>query len=277
MSVEADAASRVLYAFEWQRRRVLRRAWMTLIFASLLFGLFIALGFWRNIDPDQLLLLSLSRRVAVLVAAMFALRAVFNLGRAMFRHTQIAQFSREGFAWQVDNDIHRYPWEQLRAYRKGARIWRVFRLPVRRFGQHRLTMNDGRAFVLHHGMTSPELFERAMDPIIDALMGEKIANTLRAGGNVRLHKHLFLTKNGVVVLKGGKKIGIKWSSADIRQMGGQLGIYAAGKNGKFKLVRRFPVHTVDNLGGFLELADATLSSHQPERFNLKTVGQNPRR
>jgi len=213
----------------------------------------------------------------VFIGAMFAIRAVFNLGRAMFRRTQVAQFSREGFAWQVDNDIQRYAWEQLRAYRKGARTWRILRFPVRRFGKNSLTMNDGRVFVLHHGITSPEKFGHAVEPVIDAVMGEKIASTLRAGGNIRLHKNLIASKNGLVVLRGRKKIGIKWSTADVRVQRGNLGIYTLGKKGKFQLVSRFSTHAVDNLGGFLELAEATLRNHQPERFNIKTVGKNPRR
>jgi hypothetical protein len=160
-----DAADRVLYQFEWQRRQVLRRAWVTVIIAGLLVSLFIALGLWRDLDAEQQPLLRLSRMIAIFVGAMFTIRAVFNLGRALFRRTQKAHFSREGFAWQVDNEIHRYRWTQLKAYRKGARTWRIGSLPIRKFGQHRLTMTDGRVFVLHHAITSPEGFERALDPI----------------------------------------------------------------------------------------------------------------
>jgi len=276
MSADEDSASQVIYAFEWQRRRALRRAWVTVIIAGLLLGLFIALGLWHDLDADQQPLLRLSRAVAIIVGAMFAVRAVFNLGRAMFRRTQIAQFSREGFAWQVDKDIHRYHWQHLRAYRKGARTWRILGFPVRRFGQHRLKMDDGRVFVLHHGITSPEKFARALDPVIDPVMGEKIATTLRDGGTFRLHKQLVVTKHGLVVLKGGKKIGIKWSAVDIRQTGGQLVVYATDKKGRFKVVKRFSTADIDNLGGFSELVEATLSNHQPERFNIKTVGK-PRR
>lgn len=268
-----DAADRVLYAFEWQRRKALRRAWATVIIAGLLMALFIALGLWRDLDAAQQPLVSLSRMVAVFIGAMFAIRAVFNLGRALFRRTQIAQFSREGFAWQVDNDIQRYRWSQLKAYRKGARTWRFLGIPVRRFGQHRLTMNDKRSFVIHHAITSPEAFEKALDPIIDSVMGEKIASILRSEQPVRLNAHLIVTKNGLVVMKGRKKIGIKWYVADVQHKGGQLIVRTAAKNGKFKTVQRFPTHTVDNLGGFLELVEATLSNHQPERFNVKTVGK----
>lgn len=273
---QEDSANRVIFAFEWQRRRALRRAWMTVIIAGLLAALFIALGLWRDLDTEQQPLLRLGRMVAVFVGAMFAIRAVFNLGRALFRRTQIAQFSREGFAWQVDNDIQRYRWTQLKAYRKGARTWRFLNIPLRRFGQHRLTMNDGRVFVLHHAIASPEAFEQALDPIIDEVMGQKIASTLRSDQPVRLHKRLIVSKNGLVVLKGRKKIGLKWSVVDVQVRGGQLIVCTATKGGKFKVVQRYPTHAIDNLGGFMELVEATLINHQPERFNIQTVGK-PRR
>lgn len=267
MTMQDDDAARVLYQFDWERRYALRRAWVTVIIAGLLVGLFVGLGLWRDLEFEQAPLVNLSRMVAFFIAAMFAVRAVFNLGRAMFRRTQKAHFSREGFAWQVDKEVSRYRWTQLKAYRKGARTWRLGRIPIRKFGQHRLTMNDGKTFVLHHAITSPEAFERVLDPIINAVMGEKIANTLRSDQAVKLHPKLIVTKNGVVVLKGGKKIGLKWSNVNLLHQRGKLIVQTLGKNGKFKTVQGFADHTIDNLGGFLELAETTIANHQPNRYH----------
>lgn len=265
MSAE-PAPDRAIFSFEWRRRRALRRAWLNVFVAGLLFGLFVALGYWPALQvPDAAPWLRLAQTVAVVVAAMFTVRAVFNLGRAMLRRTQVAHFSREGFAWQVDETVHRYRWEKLARYRTGARTWRIFGIPVRRFGSHRLTMNDKRTFTLHHGITSPKKFDTAVGPVISEALGVKMADTLRSGQAVRLHPGLMVSKAGVIVFKGRKKIGIKWAQADVKVAGGQLVIGTAGKNGRFKTVRRYPAHRVDNLGGFLDLAEVMLTAHQPNR------------
>ena len=119
-----------------------------------------------------------------------------------------------------------------------------------------------------HGITSPEQFDAAVGPVISEALGVKMADTLRSGQAVKLHPGLMVSKAGVIVFKGRKKIGIKWSQADIKVVGGQLIIGAAGKNGRFKTVRRYPADRVDNLGGFLDLSEVMLTAHQPNRRSV---------
>jgi hypothetical protein len=72
------------------------------------------------------------------------------------------------------------------------------------------------------------------------------------------------------VVAGKEKI--KWSQLDIAVKGGRLTVKKLAKDGKFRTVKAYPLRQLDNVGGFLELANVTIRNHQPQRFNIKTQG-----
>jgi hypothetical protein len=72
----------------------------------------------------------------------------------------------------------------------------------------------------------------------------------------------------------GIKVGkqqITWEQVDVTLKRSRLTIARLNKKGKFKRVKSFDTHTLDNVGGFMEVAIATIRNHQPERFDIKTI------
>ncbi len=74
---------------------------------------------------------------------------------------------------------------------------------------------------------------------------------------MRLHPRLIVWPGGLQVGKNE----YAWGTLNVAVTGSRLVIRARQK-GKIRTVRRFNTHTVDNLGGFMELATATIKNHR---------------
>lgn len=260
---------RMLFRAEIQRKRYLRRFFWMLLATVAALGAVVALDISSgrgNLTVDAEVL-RLGKIVGVAVAGILLLRAFFNLFKWLRTRAEKVVVMSRGIIWERKGKQYKYSWSQVRTFREGLRSIYLFGRPVLQRGAHVLKMRDDREYRItgRHGDT--RLFLRAVRPYIADVTGVRMARLLRENRPVKVHKNLILHSKG---LKIGKK-SIPWSQADIKLTKRNLSIAQRDKKGKFKVVKRFSVHDIDNLGGFMEVATTTIRHHQPKRFNIKTA------
>lgn len=216
--------------------------------------------------PNALLVLQVGQVLALGVVAVFAIRSLFSLVRIFTRRTESAQFYDRGFMWTRGNQSMRYSWGQVQSFKEGARVLRLGFIPLGEIGAHTFTMRDGQTLKFTPAHGDPRAFADAINPYLADILGERMGRLLRDKKSVRVHPQLVMHAAGVQA--GNQKI--RWSELDVAVKNSNLLVQRKGKNSKFKTVKSYPVHQVDNLGGFMELATSTIKNYQPERFNIKT-------
>jgi hypothetical protein len=263
---------RLVFQAEVKRGPYFRR------FAWLLLGTVTAFGAWVALqeaarrelaDP---LLLDVGLLVAALVLALLAIRMVINLVRGLTTRYEHLRFFDRGFTWQRGQERHKYGWNQLRSFRQGARRRSIFGATLFETGAQVLTMRDGSVFKVTRRHGDTQRFARAVRPYIADVTGISMGRALRQKKTVRLHRQLALSSAGVIA--GKHKI--PWSRLDIQVRGSRLIVRRRDEDsGKFKTVKRFGTHQIENLPGFLDVADSTIRNYQPERFRIKVQGMEP--
>jgi hypothetical protein len=262
----AQEKPQLLYQLHVERRSHIRRFFWNLLAIVAAVGAWAALYVADERRIADRVLLQFGQIIALGVAAMLLVRAIFGLIRGLRRRNEFARFYDRGFVWQRGNQEFKYSWSQVKTFREGVRQLRLGRLVLGQIGAQTLTTRDGNVFkfTAMHGNT--RRFASVIRPYLADMMGERMAVALRDNKVIRLHPDLVVMPAGI---QSGKHK-IRWSDLDVVLRRGRLFIKRADKNGRFKTVRAFGVHEVDNVGGFLELASSTIKNHQPERFNIKT-------
>jgi hypothetical protein len=189
--------------------------------------------------------------IALVLAVLFLLGLLINLWRWLRGSDEKLRLYDQGFVWTHANETRKYGWSALHTYRETRRTLY-------------LTMRDGRVIKIgdRHGDVQNWAFllrKRAA-----RVTGTQIARAIREERPVRLHRRLTVWPGGVEI----DKQEIPWSELDVRLNGNRLTVYRMAKSGKFSLVKHFNAQTVDNVGGFLELAHSTIKNHQRQRFGV---------
>jgi hypothetical protein len=219
----------------------------------------------EDIDPK---LLDVGQFIALILIVILSIRAAITFARMLtVKNEQIRVFDR-GFTWTRGKKDYRYSWSQLKTFREGARTISLFGRPLVQVGALTLTMRDDATFKItsRHGDTRE--FVTAVRPFIADITGTVMGLALRQNKSVRLHPKFILAPSGVVAGKDK----IRWSELDIVVKRGSMFVKRLNKKGKFKTVKKFSVHDINNLAGFLDVADSVIRNHQPERFAIRTKG-----
>lgn len=259
---------RLIYQFQVDRRQHLRRFFWNLLAVVAAFGAWVALDTAAGRGIGDPLLLRVGRVIALGVAALFTVRGLFSLIRALRRRNESARFYTQGFTWQRGKQNHKYSWSQVKTYREGVRQLRIGRLVLGQIGAQTLTMRDGNEFKFTSVHGNARRFADAVRPYIADVQGERMGQALREQKSIRLHPKLAVAAAGVQA--GQQKI--RWSDLDVVLTRSRLVIKRKNAKGAFKTALSLPVHQVNNVGGFMEVASSTIKNHQPERFNIKTQG-----
>ena len=233
------------------RRPFFRRAWLSVI------GLITTLmGIWLLNEADTQgklpdgSWLPLTIAVAVL-GLVFLIRALVNFVHWMRTKNETLKLFNQGVVRTVGKNTTKYGWGSLHTYREGSRALR-------------LTMQDGRVLNIdrRYGDLSP--WAAYIRQYAARVTGVYIARAIREERPVVLHPKLTIWPGGVEV----DKKEIPWSKVDVRLMGKQLVVFQRAESGNFQKVKAYNMHTVDNVGGFLEVAHSTMKNHQRERFGV---------
>ncbi|TVR24500.1 MAG: hypothetical protein EA396_00810 [Anaerolineaceae bacterium] len=270
---------RLIYQAQTERTPHRRRA-IFLTFAILaVSGAFYLLQQIRSGDADFLeadqadaladvnpLLLDGGVVVAVIVLAALFIRFILNIRAALTLKNERVRVFDQGFTWERDGILARYSWTKVKRYREGARVIAVFGRPLIKTGAHRLTMSDGREFRFSGRLGDPRQFDHAIAPIIADITGSRMGAALFDGRSMKLGK-IAITPAGVIA--GKHKL--SWRSVDITRRGDKVHFQRASKDGgAFQPVTTVSVRKIDNVAGFLDVAESVIQNHQPHRFNIRT-------
>ena len=259
---------KLLFQARTRRRPYIRRfMWMLLGFVAAFAG-YIALEEARARGESVPELLQIGSGLTLVVAGLLFIRMVVNLYRALTTPTETVRVFPQGFTWERGDDKHKYSWMQVRAFREGARPLKVFGVRLATVGAHELTIRDGRTFKFSARNGDTDRFAKSVRKPIAEVTGTAMSRALRNDKSIQIHPKLVVAKGGLVA--AGDKI--PWSRVDIKKQGNKLEILKLKKNGEFKRVRKYPVHQLENLPGFLDLADSLVRNHQPQRFNIRVKG-----
>ena len=258
----------LLFEADVDRRRYLRRLiWLIFAIAAMIAA---RLALRETVQEENVdgQILDIGQFIALILAAILAIRAAITLGRFLTTRSEKIRIFDRGFAWQIGKTQHKYSWGQLKTFREGVQTFSIFGRPLVQLGAHTMRMRDGKTFRIsaRHGDT--RAFVRAVRPVIADITGTIMGRALRENRSVQLNKTFTLAPKGIVA--GNHKI--RWSALDIRVRRGKLAVRELNKKGKFKTVKTFKTRNIDNLAGFLDIAESVIQNHQPDRFDVKTKG-----
>lgn len=206
------------------------------------------------VDPRVLAVGQLAAAVIILLASV---RGLINLIRWRSRPNETLRFFNKGFTWERAGDTAKYSWNRLQTFREGGRGLYIGKQPLVQWGVHTLVMADKRTFKLRPRHGDLRQMARAIRPYAAEVTGTYMGRRLRQDKPVRLHPRL-------VAWPGGLQVGKQeypWGALNVAVERGSL-VIRAKDNGKVRTVRRFDTHTIDNLGGFMELATTTIRNHR---------------
>jgi hypothetical protein len=261
---------RLLFQATVDRRRYSKRFFWSLLGAVAAAGAGVALTYAYDRGAlDNRTILLVGQIVAGVVTVLSLLRAVVALLLWIRRRNETVKFYDKGFVWQRGKDEYKYSWNQIAAFREGVHDIVIRGKPMWQRGAHTLTMRDGKVFRVTSAHGNTRQFAKAVRRYIADVTGTRMGQALRNMKTITIHPQLTVTPVGINM---GKKNKISWEELDIAVKGGKLRLYRLNPKGKFKQVKSYDTHQVDNLGGFVEIATSTIKNHQPERFNIRTQG-----
>jgi hypothetical protein len=201
--------------------------------------------------------LDVGRLVAGILILLMSIRVTFNFFRWRNRPDETIKFFNKGFSWTRKGQEHRYGWGKVQNFREGGHTRYLFKRPFLQWGHHTLTMADGQVFRLAPWHGDLQKIARAIRPVIAEVTGIRIGRRLREEKPVQVHRRL-------IVWPGGLQIGkqeLPWKVLSVGVKNQRL-VVKARERGKVRTVGRFSIHSIDNLGGFMEIATETIRTHR---------------
>lgn len=253
---------RLIYGASIRRKSYVKRCLRALLLTVVVAAAYLALEEAARRGLADPLLLDVGRLVAVVLAGLLAVRALYNLALTLARRSETVRMYDKGIVWTHAGQQHKYAWHQLETYREGARGLYLARWPLVQWGANTLTMTDGTRFRYNHRFGDTRPGTEAARRYADYVTGVRMGRALRSERAVKLHRRLTVYPTGI---ESGRHE-IHWSEVDVRMAGNRLEIRRLDKKGRFKTVSRYARHQVDNVGGLLDLTGATMANHQPQRF-----------
>lgn len=196
--------------------------------------------------------------------ALFVLRALVNVWQGMRRRNETLRIYDQGIVWKKAGKDTRYSWSTVQTFREGGGGLYLRKRPLVQWGSHKLKLKDGQVLKLTGMYGDLRRLAQAVRGPAARVTGTNMGKALRDGEAVKLNRNLTVFPGGVQV----NKQEIPWSELDVRLTNGRVGIYRSEDGGKFKLVKQFSIKSMDNAGGFLELAAPTIKNHQRQRFGI---------
>lgn len=254
-------APRLLFESRLRRRPHVRRTLWSLLAA--LSGLTLVFAFeyvsTRIVIPIELL--DLGKLVSLGIFAVFGVRAIFAFGRALRTKTESFKFFDRGFVWQRGKQTYKYSYAQLASWRED---YRAGRLGQR--GAIVFKTTDGQTFKIRPIHGNLRRFAHVLRPYLTDIFGSRMGRALREGRTIRVHPNLMLAPKGIKV---GKQA-VRWQDVDVRVQRGRLNVSRRDGSGRFVSVGSFRTRDIENLNGFVDVAQGVIQNYQPQRFGIET-------
>jgi hypothetical protein len=199
------------------------------------------------------------RVVAMLVLMFSSGRAIINLVLAVRRPTETLRFYDEGFAWERKNNLVKYRWNAVKTVIENPRGWYWRGKPRLQWGGVTFKLRDGSVYKVTGAHGDLLEFIGAVQPHYGAEMGVQMGQRLRQQKGFKVHPQVTVMPAGLV-LGDDRRIG--WKRLHLGVEGRELVLGRMDDAGTVKVVERIPTHKVENLAGFIELAEATAETFQ---------------
>lgn len=247
----ATPKTRLFIESKVSRAPFFRRAWL-----SLLACIVLIIAIWGLHEAYILDKLSTELWTGLTIAVaiggvLFLIRALINIVRWFRTKNETLKLFNKGIVRKRGTETVNFGWGSIHTYREGSRALR-------------LTMKNGQVLNIDQRYGELDRWASYIRRYAAQVTGVYIARAIREERPVRLHPKLTVWPGGVEV----DQKEIPWSEVDARLVGKKLVIYQRAKSGNFQKVRQYNMHTVDNVGGFLEVAHSTMKNHQRDRFGV---------
>lgn len=244
-----------------------RRFWFSVLIIAATLGAWFALDMAGKRGLVDANLIDIGWLAAAAIVALMTVRAFVSLFRMITRKNETLRFFDRGFSWTRGDQKYQYGWGKVDVFREGAGGIYLGKRPLAQWGAHTLTMTDGQVFKVTPVYGNLRRFARAVRPYIAEATGVQMARALRDDQSIRLHRKLTVWPGGIEIGKHE----IPWSGLNVKLEKNRLILQSKDSKGKFKTVKGYAIRSVDNVGGFVELATSTIRNHQRERFENKTA------
>ncbi len=254
--------SRLIFQRDIKRGRSVRRFFRQVLGFAATLGAYFAISEGAARGLIDGLALDVGRLAAILLGALFVVRAVVYLFYALTRRSEELRFYTKGFVWVRGDESFKYPYPEVIRYREGGRGVYIGMRPLLQWGAHTLEMRDGTIFKVkpYHG--SLKRFADRVRPHTAYVTAIQIGQTLRSGQPVQLHPDLTVYPGGVQI---GKRE-VRWIEMAVIMRRQSLIIKSYNpKRKKFQRVKRYWIPRVDNVGGFYDLAQGTIRNHRERK------------
>lgn len=258
----------LLYQTQTLRAPYLRRMGFNLVLTLVMVAGFFITRHITYQEQDHADMLFLGMMFFLLVGLLLFVRVITLFLRWRRTHNERVRVYDQGIIWEKDGELRRYGWDKIKRYRRGARVATLFKKPLWIRGDQTLWMVNSDEFRFHKALGDPREFDYVISPIIADVTGERMGMALREKRAVKLADNLMMASGGIVA--GKHKIG--WKTVDIQLQNNQLVIYKLAEGGKFQPLVKIPAHQIDNLVGFMDVAESIIQNYQPHRFNIRTKG-----
>lgn len=228
-----------------------RRAWLSLL--GVIVAIFAIWGLYEAANLEKLPsgLWAPLTIVVALGGLLFLIRALVNIVRWFRTQNETLKLFNKGIVRTRGKETVNFGWGAIHTYREGSK-WL------------RLTMKNGHVLMIDERYGELDRWKSYIRRYAAQVTGVYIARAIREDRPVVLHPKLTVWPGGVEV----DKKEIPWAEVEARLVGKKLVIYQRAKSGNFQKVRQYNMHTVDNVGGFLEVAHSTMKNHQRDRFGV---------
>jgi hypothetical protein len=261
---------KLLYQITLERKRYVRRLFWSLLAAVAALGALAAVTTAQTRGTGDPSLMQAGAIIAIVVAVLFGLRVLMNLWLALRRRTETVRLFDKGFVWSRKSGDQQYGWSKISSFHEGGRGLYLGSRALLQWGAHRLEMDDGTVFRFTGAHGDLRQLGKLLRRPAAHFTGMTMGAMLRREHPVKLHRQLTAWPGGLEV----GKVEIPWSEVDIRLQNGRINIFRQMPNGKFRKVRQFDVHSIENAGGFLDVAAATIRTHQRQRFEKERPVEN---
>jgi hypothetical protein len=229
----------------------------------------VAGGYWAlDISTSRGLVepiwLDVGRLAAVVLGGLLAVRGLYHLVRWFTRRTEILRIYDKGIFYQRGTEQHKFSWSHLSMYREGGRgVYLFGKLPLLQWGAH--TLNFGNRLVFNYNSRFGDMrpFAKAVRKLAAEATGSRISKQLRYERPVKLAPGLVIYPDGLT----SDKIEIPWDELDVRLKNGKLVVRKKNRDNRFVVIKSYPQHRVNNVGGLLDVATESIRLYQPERFS----------
>lgn len=256
---------RLLYQVKTSRTKYFRKfLWaVPVILASIAAVTVLTFIDRRNVINSTFI--TIGQIVGIGAVAVFTVRAYFNMTRSFMYKDEAIRFFDRGFQWKIKDQAYKYSYSQIKKYYKTYRKIGIRFLNIERGGLI-FEMADGNTFMFKPLHGDPDELAAKIDPVIDDIIGSRMARALRDGRSVKINDDLVLASQGVIAR--GKKI--RWQNVDFAIDHNQLLVQRINDAGRFQSVATFPTASIANLGGVMDVVEMVIQNYQPERFGIET-------